>query len=253
MKSERADVAVQGAKKLEVEVNEATKKIEDLLPILKEAEDGLKAKKYPTAVVGKLAGFAVPFKAENLDGKGAGNMPPGLQKQIFTFLKKCEDLEDKKNALKNVLGGLQKNLETAWAEEQKPMLKLAVSFSTSGGNTIAQMVRIKEPWEAGASSWPKEPKVLVPTVRDGRKTEEEKGATRWEKGDLTGSSPIVIPVDPSTVAQFTDEKVVFQLAKAIADIKLLLNGDSTPGNETNGLLKDGEVLSNDLGKLGMRR
>ncbi len=252
-KSTRADLAVQGAKALEVEVSDATKKIEELTPMLKEIDDGLKAKKYPSAVVGKLSSFAVPFNAASIDGKGAGNMPGKIQKQLFSFVKKCEELEEKKNALKNVVGGIQKNLETAWAEEQKPLFKLGVSFRTSSGNMIAEMVRFKDPWETASSSWPKDPKVFVPVMKEGRRAEEEKGAARWEKGDLTGSSPIVIPLEPSSVAGFTDERVVLQLIKATSEVKSLITGGGMPGQETAGLLQEGEQLAAALGELGSRR
>jgi hypothetical protein len=251
-KSARADMAVQGAKALEVEVVDATKKIEELTPMLKEIEDGLKGEKYPTAVVGKLSSFAVPFNAASIDGKGAGNMPGKIQKQLFSFVKKCEDLEDKKNALKNILGGAQKGLETAWAEKKKPTFKLGVAFKQSGGNMLAEMVRFKEPWETSAT-WPKEPKIFVPVMKEGRRAEEEKGAARWEKGDLTGSSPIVIPIEPSTVAGFTDERVALQLVKATSDVRAIISGGGQPGQETIGILQEGEQLAAALGELGSRR
>jgi hypothetical protein len=250
----RQATGIKGAAALEGEVATTTKKVEELTPILKEVEDGLKAKKFPNDAITKLASFAVPFNAATLEGKSVGNLPPALQTKTFLFLRKCEELEDKKEALKNTLGGQKKAIEDLWKKEEKPVYELAVIFGGVGeGKMLTQVVAIKEPFEVSLKEWPKELPIKVPVLREGRRVEEEKKATKYEKDLTSQTGPIYMPIDPATVAGFTDERVAVPILKAIFDIRMILIGDETPGREKPGLMKEGEELAVALEKLSLRK
>ncbi len=251
-RSVRSSLAVKGAVDLENDVKTATEKMNELGAILDAAAEQLGQKKYPADLVEKLGGINIPFDAGNLEGKNVGSLPGKTLRQLFTFTRGCQDLNDKKDSLKNLVGTFQKPVESAWAEEKKPLFKLAVMFKGGSDKTQAEMVKLKDPF-AVADAWPKELKILVPEMREGKRVEGEKAAARWEKGELTGTNPIVIPIDPSSVSGFTDERVVLQLRKAMVDLKVVLAGDrSDPTRETTGLVKEGENLANALHDIGLK-
>ncbi len=251
--STRQKLGIVGAGALEAEVTTTIKKVDELNPILKEVEDGMKAKKYPTDALGKLNSFAVPFNAATLQGKNVGNLPSELQTKVLGFLRKAEELEDKKEALKNALGGQQKSIEAVWKKEEKPVYELAVVFAGVGeGKMLTQVVGVKEPFEVATKEWPKELVIKVPVVREGKRVEEEKKAAKYEKDLTAQTGPIYMPIDPSTVAGFTDERAAVPILKGIFDIRMLLIGDETPGREKPGLMKEGEELAKQLEKLSLR-
>ncbi len=239
--------AVSGLKGLGAEVQDATKRAEEIGPILDEIEKGLASGKFPDASIDKLTA-TIPFNASNLDGKYFGSMPNELQKATLAFLKSAENVNDKREALKNTLQNAKKQVETAWAEADKPVFKLGVSFRQQGQNTMAEMIQLKEPWEVSKPEWPAEPKIIVSAIRDRKRVQEEKTAKRWVKDALTGETPIVIPVEPASVAGFTDEKLILRLQGAIFDVRVLLKGDETPGREVMGLIREGEALTKVIDK-----
>lgn len=250
----RQSIAIKGAMALEADVTTTNKKVEELTPILKEVEDGLKTKKFPNDAITKLSGFAVPFNAATLESKSVGNMPGALQTKIFLFLRKCEELEDKKEALKNTLGAQKKAIEDVWKKEEKPVYELAVIFGGVGeGKMLTQVVAIKDPFEVSLKEWPKELPIKVPVVREGKRVEEEKKAAKYEKDLTSQAGPIYMPIDPATVAGFTDDRVTLPIFKAMFDIRMILLGDETPGRERPGLIKEGEELAVALEKLSLRK
>ena len=107
------------------------------------------------------------------------------------------------------------------------------------GTRIVKVLTVRQPWASA--------------IMSGAKTVEKK-ANRWKKGDLTGSDPIVIPVDAASVAGFTSEQLVYKLAGALRDVREVLEGKKDdPTNPTNGLIKDGEDLAMELHKLAIAR
>ncbi len=252
-KQSRQAEGIKGACALETEVANSSKKIEELIPILKEVEDGLKAKKYPADALGKLSSFAVPFNAATIEGKNVGNLPGAIQSKVFLYLRKSEELEDKKESLKNSLGAQKVAIEGAWKKEEKPLFELAVIFSAAGeGKMLSQVVGIKEPFETSIKEWPKELAIKVPGMRDGRRVEDEKKATKFEKEVTAQTGPVYMPVDPATVAGFTDERAALPILKGLFEIRMILQGDETPGREKPGAMKEGTDLSVALEKLCLR-
>jgi hypothetical protein len=112
---------------------------------------------------------------------------------------------------------------------------------------------VKDPFKV-QGDWAKEVPIMARQMVQGKKQEVEKKATRWLKGELTGSEPIILPVEPSSVAGFSSDQTVISLRKAMIDVKQLLDGDkSDPQNETQGLVKAGQALAAELNNISLQK
>lgn len=251
--SVRADQAVQGAGALEGEVKAANGKMSELSVMLDQGAEAIQAKKYPDDLASGLASLQIPFDANTLGGKNVGALPAKTFRQVLLYTKEVEDLNDKKDSLRNLLSAMKKPVEKAWADEKEPKFELAVVFGGAPEKMMAELVRVKDPFKV-QGDWPKETKIMQRAMVQGKRTEVEKKANRWIKGDLTGDPPVIIPIEPSSVAGFTSDTTILQLRKAMLDVKSLLDGDrSDPQNETQGLIKMGETLANDLNNLSLQK
>jgi hypothetical protein len=248
----RASRAVKGAGALEADVKTATQKLKEFGAVLDQGLDDLDHKKYPGDLLTALSSTQIPFDETKFEGKYVGDLPPKTMRLLFSYTRGVADVNDKKDSLKNLLGILKPDVEKAWAEEKKPVFNLSVIFKGGGDKTTVELVRNKEPFEI--DKWPADYTVIGKEVREGRRVDADKKVTRWVKGDLTGSSPIAMPVDPASSNDFTNERVVLQLKKGILDIKTMLEGDkSNPQAETSGLLKDGDVLNAQLNEISLKK
>ncbi len=248
----RSGHAVKGAGSLEADVKTASQKLKEFGAVLDQGLDDLDHKKYPGDLLTALAATQIPFDETKFDGKYVGDLPPKTMKLLISFTRGVSDVNDKKDGLKNLLGILKPDVERAWAEEKKPVFNLSVIFKGGGDKTTVELVRNKEPFET--DKWPADYTVIGKEVREGRRVDADKKVTRWVKGDLTGSTPLSMPVDPSSSNDFTNERVVLQLKKGINDIKVRLEGDkSNPQAETSGIIKDGEVLNSQLNEISLRK
>jgi hypothetical protein len=250
-KAGRDKESIAQAGKLQGDVQNANEKMKELGALLDQGAESLGNKKYPD-LVEKLAGVSIPFDDANIDPRAVAGMPPKTVKLVLGYTKGVQDLNDKKDSLRNLLGILKEQVEKAWAEEKKPVFNLSVVFKGGGEKIIAELVRNKAPFAADAL--PADYVVIVKENREGKRVDAEKKATRWVKGDLTGSSPISIPIEPASSADYTNERVVTNLRKAIIDMKILLEGDSSdPQAAKAGLLKDGEVLVGQLNDISLKK
>jgi len=251
--SDRGKAAIEGAGALEKDVKTANEKMKELSEKLNAAAEKLGNKSFPTEFAGELGSINVPFDAFNLEGKGVGNLPAKIQRQVLGYTTAVQDLNKTKDSLKNLLIAAQAPVEKSWKEEKAPVVNFSVVFRRDGDKMLAELVPNKEPFAYG-TAWPEKYKVTrLERSQQGMKP-VEKEAARWAKGDLTGSDPIALPVDPQTVAAFTSEQIVFKLAGALRDIRQVLEGNKdNPTTETPGLLKDGDDLANELRKISLKR
>jgi len=251
--SQRSNQAVLGAGALEGEVKTANGKMEELSVMLDQGAEAIQAKKYPDDLAAGLTSLQIPFDTNTLGGKNVGALPAKILRNLLVYTKEVEDLNEKKDSLRNLLGGLKKPVEQAWADEKDPKFAFAVVFGGPPEKMAAELVRVKDPFKLKAD-WPKELPIMKREMVQGRPKEVEKKAARWIKGDLTGETALIIPVDPQSVAGFTSDQTVLSMRKAMIDMKTLLDGDrSDPQNETMGLVKMGEALANDLNNLGLQK
>lgn len=246
-RSARGQQAVKAAGDLEKEVKAANEKIDELGKKLTEANEKLGKKEYPTELAGALGGLNIPFDSANLDKPGTANLK--VLKTLVKYASASGDLNETKDKLKNILAGAQAGVEKSWKEEKEPVVNYSVLFRPEGGKgMVAELVPNKDPFKLGAE-FPKEYTVTKPEMVQGQLKGVDKKAKRWEKGDLTGSDPIAIPVSPQTMAGFS-EKAIGQLRLAlIKPIEIIYGENKGTPQETEGLLKEGENLAIELGKI----
>jgi hypothetical protein len=119
------------------------------------------------------------------------------------------------------------------------MTGFSVLFRNEGGKgTVAEVVTNKEPF-----LWKGDFKKEY-TVTQGGARPQDKNATRWEKGDLSGT---VVPLDPASMKPFQNDPNVGRFVRALNDLKAELEGNhDNPTNEIPGLLKVGEDVDHGL-------
>lgn len=251
-RSARADLAVKSAGDLEKEVKAANERLKELGEKLKEADDKLRKNEFPTELAGALGGLNVPFEAGNLDKPGVGNMGK-LLKPLMKFASGVQDVNDSRDTLKNVLTSLQPQAEKAAKEEKEPVVNYSVVFRPEGGKgMMAELVPNKDPFKLGAD-FPKEYTILKPEMVQGQLKSVEKKAKRWEKGDLTGSDPVAIPVTPQTTS-FLSDKIIPQIRiKVREQIEAIFVKNEGLPNEESGLVKQGDDLALELHKLALAK
>lgn len=247
--SETTKRAQKGAGELELAVKGANEKLEELRDKVNEGIETIKKKQYPDSLATSISAVVVPFDASYLDNKGVGNFNGPLQKRVFAFTQAVTELNQTKESLSNMLGVAKGPVTKAWKEQENPVVNFSVTFRGDNKGMLAELIPNKDPFEIG-KDWPESYTILrQERSQQGVKTVEKK-ANRWKKGDLTASDPVVIPVDPSSVAAFTSEQLVYKLSSALLNIHQLIEGNKDdPRNETAGLLKDGEQLVVELRKL----
>lgn len=248
-KGGRIKEAARGAALLEKDVKVAGDKIKELDEKLTEATAKLTAKEFPEGLATALGALNIPFDATNLDGKNVGSLGGKMLHSLLNYTSAVEDLNKDKDSLKNILGAAQAPMTKAWKEEKEPVANYAVVFSGGDKKTVAELVPIKEPfgWKADFPA-----NFMVTKYENGKPV--EKKANRWTKGELTGSDPVGIPVDPKTTAAFSSEVLIQRLNKMIYDMRQSLVG--TPEDPTNpkpGLLKQGDDIAVELHKASMNQ
>jgi hypothetical protein len=243
-KGDRAKIGAKVAGALEKEVKGANDKLKELDEKLTDAADNKLAKKiYPDDLAGALAGLVIPFEPTNLDKTGISGVPQKVFKPLIAYTRDVENINKSRERLKSLLGLAKEPITKAWKEEAAPVANYSVVFRSEGGKgVIGELVPTKDafPWKG---DFPGKYKVLR---NDGGK-QVEKDVNRWQKGDLTGSDLVAIPVDPKSTAAFSSEVISNQLLKAIYEMRTELQGNKdNPTDEKAGLLKTGEDLATAL-------
>ncbi len=247
----RGKKAIAGAGKLKKEIDTANKKMLDLADALRTGAETMQEGDYPADLADKLKALNVPFSAENFKGKGVAGLPWEIQRTLFKYTSGVAKLNKRKDSLRNLLTGQKKVLETIFARQKKPVVAFAVSFKQQSGSVVAQLLPIKEPFEAAKpKAWPAK---FTVRKRVGRKMQDAE-AERYLKGKILGTSPnqvIAIPVDRKTTAQFGSKAAVQRLSKSFRDMRELVNGvqSPVPQLQTDGLVKEGKLLLEALGKV----
>ncbi len=151
-----------------------------------------------------------------------------------------------KDSLRNLLSLSKPIIEKSWEEQTKGVMTMSVLFRGENNGVLAELVPNKEPFTKTGPAWP----AGYPVLRGPRKTETK--AVRWQKGDLTGSEPVVVPLDPASAAGRNSSED--DLRRILFKLKTTLAGDdSNPQSPEPGLLKEGEDLENDLKRVAVAR
>ncbi len=250
-KSTRGKAVVENARGLLTDVKAANDKMKELDTLLSDAAEKLGKKEYPTELAGQLGGINIPFDASKVEGPRIAGLKASALRSLLKYTSGVDDLNKKKDSLKNLLEAVKAPVEKSWKEEKEPVVGFSVVFRAEGQKGVmAELVQTKAPFEMG-KDWPASYEILKPErTQQGMKNTEKKG-NRYTKGDLPGTGdPIVIPVDPSTTAVFTSQEIVFRLRKAFIDMRETLKGNhDVPGQDIDGLIEIGDVLYTDVQKI----
>jgi hypothetical protein len=241
--------AVAGATALASDVEASNKVMVDLSDALLKAIDGLGSDTYPDELGEVLKATNVPFSGANYQGKGVGGLPGDILQQLLAYTSGVDELNKKKDQLRNLLGAAKKQFEKYVATKKKPVVNFSVVFTRQGGKMIAELVPNKEPFGM-KEKWPAKYKV----VRLVGKKPQDVEVEMWSKGKLTGDPLQAIPMEERTVSTFTSQKLVFGLKKALVDTKALVDGRQSqiPSEQTDGLIKDGDRIVEQLKKVAQR-
>ncbi len=244
-KGGRLTEAARGAGLLEVELKTSYDKMKELDDKLTEAKGQLAAKTFPEGLAAALGGLNVPFDATNLDGKNVGSLSGKMLHSLLSFTSDVEALNADKNTLKNTLPGALPVVTKIWKEEKDPVANFAVVFNGGDKKVAAELVQIKEPF-----AWKGEYPASITIVKVENGKPADKKATRWVKGDLTGSDPVAIPVEPKSIAGLTSDQSLRALSVMIDKMQGRLHGNPDDAqNPTPGLLKQGDDIAADLHKI----
>jgi hypothetical protein len=246
----RGDVgrkAVAGATALSTDIDAANKVMIDLSDALRQSIEELQADTYPEKLSEVLKATNVPFSGANYQGKGVGGLPGDVLQGLLAYTKGVDELNKRKDSLRNLLGAAKKQFEKYVAQKKKPVVNFSVVFTKQGGKMVAELVPNKKPF-AMKDKWPEKYKVLRLVGKKPKDVEVK----MWKSGDkLTGDPPPAVPMEERTVSTFTSQKLVFGLKKALIDTKALVDGNQSqiPSEQTDGLIKDGERIVEQLKKV----
>lgn len=252
----RQDIALEGAKILEEEIDKANVEIAKLAEILGEAKRGLSDGEYPTKAIGELADVAVPFDGTYLTGKGTGLMSAKINLSLVDFAGKATAANEQKERLHLVLAGSEAALKEMLAQKDKPKFHWSVYLIPGPHGPMASMQPLPEPFFVTSKdkikdkdgkeadyAWPEE--VEVP---DGDKKVKLK---LYKDGNPVSSTPMLVPVDPGSEGTVCAADTMGRLRVEIEKLEELLKGDkSDPSNEKSGLSDLGTTLIDELKAIG---
>jgi hypothetical protein len=243
-KADRGKQVIANAKSLMGDIKAANGKMKDLDTLLAEAVEKLQKKEYPAELSNQLGGVNIPFDSTKVDGGAISGLKPSALRQLLKFTSSCDELNDKKDKLKSLLDFAKDPVNKAWKEEKEPVMNFSVMFRSDQKGVIAELVQTKDPFDIG-KDWP----ANYPITKYERGKPAEKKLARYTKGDLPGTD-LVVPVDPSSTAQFTSQENIRSLRKAFVDLRTELKGDdSDPQNPITGSIELGDQLLTELQKV----
>jgi hypothetical protein len=237
--------AVESASALSADIEAANKAMISLSDALRDGTEKIGGDEYPAELVEQLSKTNIPFSSENFQGKGVSGLPADLQRELLNYTSGVGDLNEQKDKLRNLLGASKGAMEKYAKEKASPVVNFSVIFDKQNNNPVAVLVPNKAPFEQGGT-WPDKYSVSKPDGKETKELEVER-----TKGGPVDKEGIAMPVLEDSVAGFTRDQFRFQLRKAVADIKALIDGRDSPdpNQQVDGLLKEGDRLIEQLRKV----
>ena len=249
----RAAAAVKTAGVLEKDVHAANEKLKELTQVLQTAGESMSKKQYPTSLATALPALTIPFDATNLDHRELTDFPRKTVQALLQYTMEVQALNTSLEKLKNLLTAAQPAIERTWKDEKEPVVTYSVIFRPEGSKgMVAELVPVKDPFKLDGD-FPREYTVIKVDMDRASPRPVEKRATRWERGALTGSEPIAIPVVPQSMAFIADRAVSQLRLKLIEPLETLNGKDKGLPMEVPGLIAKGEDLENDLKKIALAK
>jgi len=249
-----AYAAVAGAQELVKEVDAANIKVRELADVLKEMLNQLRDNKYPEAEVAKLGEINIPFEGANLMGKGIGRYKAKTVTLLIQFASAAQEANDAKEKLQLMMGYSKKPIKGVLEQMNEATRKVHWTLFVVNGphgpwasmqplTEKQQFLVTKKKDGDKAYDWPDKFK-----IKDGNREVELK---RFKEGKCMDSDPMIIPVDPTSQSLVCSANPLKDMGVEVARLQKVLAGDnSIPGQEKQGLIDLGDLVVEELKKIG---
>jgi hypothetical protein len=245
-KDKVAQLALSSSKELSKEIGEANATAAKLADVMKAAAATLKEGNFPDAQVTELAAINIPFDGSNLTGKAIGRFKPSLVTMLINYTEASAKANAQKEKLQRVLSGNKAGFEKLLEQKDNPVVNWGVYVQQGPQGPWANMQIVPSftvddkkkpaPWPAKFD------------IQEGQKTYS---LDRYMGGDLMrGNSAKIIPVAPQTQGAVCPNDTVMRLRLELSALQTVLDGDDTPGSESQGLVELGEMAQKELKKIG---
>jgi len=249
-----AKAALEGARSLIKEIEDADKIADQLNEVLAKASERLGKGEYPAEEVTKLGEINIPFDGGHLTDKGMGRFRRELATSLMTYASTAQKANDQKEKIQNLLSGQKAAIADLLGQKTDPKVKWSVWLENGPGGPWANMqmvpaafpvkhagkVKDKDGKEVDYA-WPGE----ISLAR-GKETQVLK---RYTGGDPTSGDPKFVPVSPATEGMVCPNDTTRKLMNELREMQVVLKGDATPGAEKTGFLQMGETTVAGLKKL----
>jgi hypothetical protein len=242
-----AQTAVTGAQELIKEIEAANAQANELGEVLKAAGTKLQQGKFPAEEVSKLGEIRIAFGGQNLWGKGIGRYKQDVQNQLFSYVTAATEANESKEKLQNVLSAGRAGVEEFLARKANPKIRWSVYVSNGPLGPWATMQALPEAFPVADKTkqnyaWPNSFK-----FKDGDKVVD---MSRYEKGKVIGTDPLLIPVDPESETAVCPTDMLFKLGRELRNVHESLQGSKVAGHEKDGIVDVGTKLVDQLKKIG---
>ncbi len=242
--------ALSGASALGKDVKTATDTMKEFSGLLSKAAEQFQNEQYPDDLVAFMQKNKIDFDAEKFRGRGVGGLPPEMLRALIQFTQGVEELNKKKEGLLNQLSKSKDAIAKYWATRKDPVVNFSVLLDKRGDDYYALLVPNKPPFPIKGAP-PAKYTVTKPPKGEEKEAKDVEGKRLAANVKLEDAN--LIPVDESSVSRLTSQQAVAQLVVVIGDTLGLMEGKKNPANpddETRGLIKDGDTIAADLGKIG---
>jgi hypothetical protein len=251
--AQQSKKAVAGAGALSKDVAAAVTTMKDLGDQLMRGQEGFGNEAFPDALATFVRQNKVGFDASKFEGRGVGAYPKELFVALIKFTKGVEDLNKKIDRLSGQLNNakVKEGITKYWAVKKEPVVNFSIVLDKRGDDYFALLVPNKEPFPMKGAP-PAEYTVTKPPSGQEKAGKEFKAKRLMAATAKLEDGPIV-PVDETTVARFTSQQIVAQLALALGETRGLIEGQPAAdgsGDSEPGLIKQGEDISSALAKIG---
>ncbi|MBM4359708.1 MAG: hypothetical protein FJ096_16515 [Deltaproteobacteria bacterium] len=249
---EQGRTAVKGAKDLSKDVGAAVTTMKDLSDQLMRGQEGFGNEQFPDDLAAFVRQNKVAFDAAKFEGRGVGAYPKELFVALIKFTKGVEDLNKKIDRLSGQLNNakVKEGISKYWTTKKEPVVNFSILLDKRGEDYFAILVPNKQPFPLKGAA-PGEYAVTKPPSGNEKEGKEVK-AKRLTATSKLEETPLV-PVDESSVARFTSQQVVAQLAVVLGETRGLIEGQAAAdgsGDTEAGLIKQGDDISAALAKIG---
>lgn len=249
-----AKAALEGARVLIKEIEDADKVADQLNEVLAKASERLGKGEYPEDEISKLGAINIPFDGGHLTDKGIGRFRRELVTQLMTYASTAQKANDQKEKIQNLLSGSKAPITDLLGQKTDPKVKWSVWLENGPGGPWAnmQMVPAAFPVKHAGKVKDKDGKEVDYTwpaeiqLARGKETQTLK---RYTGGDPTSGDPKFIPVAPQTETMVCPNDTIRKIVNELREMQVVLKGDATPGAEKTGFLQMGESTVTALKKV----